>query len=75
MSWDKVLENWTSVLESLCQDFPYLDADAVRRFRGDQSKLVEYLADTHHLTPQEARHALVDWMTFTAPRFRTDAAA
>lgn len=68
MSWDSVLENWMSLIDCLCKDFPHLDVAAVRRFRGDQVKLVGYLADTHELTMTEAQDALLDWMTFTAPR-------
>ncbi len=75
MSWDSVLENWLSLIDSLCSDFPHLDMEAVRRFRGDQSKLITYLADTHELTACEAKDALIDWMAFSAPKSQTQAAA
>lgn len=70
MSWDSILENWMAMIDSMCADFPHLDVVAVRRFRGDRSKLIGYLADTHDLTKVEAQDALLDWMTFSAPQAR-----
>ena len=75
MSWTCVMSIWENLLDHLCDDFPFLEKAALVRFRGDQSKLISYLAETHDLTECEAEEALHDWIDFTATRIRNDIAA
>ncbi len=67
MPWTFVTRDWPAFVEQLCAWFPYFDEDAVRRFRGDRSKLVTYLAETHDLTEAEASDQLGLWF-FTRGR-------
>ena len=60
MPWTIVTQDWAAFVDRLCAWFPYFDAEAVRRFRGDRDKLVTYLADSHDLTEAEASEQL-DW--------------
>ena len=68
MPWDHVLASWPNLADHLCADFKHLEETAVRRFRGDRTKLVIYLAETHDLTEAEAAEALDQWLTFTGRR-------
>ena len=67
MSWTTALMHWQDLLPGLCGRFPHLDGAAVARFRGDQHKLVHYLAETHDLTLREALELLEDWLAYQAP--------
>lgn len=61
MSWMEVTTDWPVFVARLAADFPQLDPEALRRFRGDRAKLVIYLAETHDLTAREASEVLRDW--------------
>lgn len=67
MSWTTALTHWPQLLEQLAGDFPQLDLDALKRFRGDRANMERYLADAHDLTASEARQTLDDWLAFRAP--------
>lgn len=75
MSWTQVLANWPLLLEHLCDDFRHLELTALRRFRGDQEKLVLYLAQTHDLTVLEARDTLENWLIYKGATLEAKAAA
>ena len=66
MSWTPARTQWSDLIDDLCRDFPQLDATALRRFRGNRSRLVAYLADVHDLTRDEAAETLADWLYFRA---------
>lgn len=65
MPWPDVLTNWSTLIDPLCRDFPHLQTDALRRFRGDRAKMELYLAETHDLTLSEAVETLEDWLIYT----------
>lgn len=75
MPWTHVLDCWPHLLPQLKTDFQHLEMDALRRFRGDRSKMETYLAETHDLTVQEARETLDDWLTYKAASFVNEQAA
>lgn len=64
MPWTTAFSHWPRLGPLLCYDFPHLDPAAIRRFRGNLTALVEYLANTHDLTAAEARDALQDWLAY-----------
>ncbi len=66
MPWTLAFSFWSQISPQLCRDFPYLDQAAIRRFRGNLSALVEYIANTHELTCSEAAETLQDWLAFRA---------
>lgn len=74
MPWDHVLASWPNLAGYLCADFNHLEENALRRFRGDRTKLVIYLAETHDLTEAEAAETLDHWLAFTGRRISTAAA-
>ena len=75
MTWTTVLAQWPHLLDHLCKDFAHLEIAALRRFRGDRTKMETYLAETHDLTLAEARDVLEDWLTYRAARLDLSAAA
>jgi len=70
MPWTHVLASWPNLIEHLCSDFRYLEISALRRFRGDRTKMVTYLAETHDLTLAEAEESLDDWLAYTGVHLR-----
>jgi hypothetical protein len=75
MPWTHVLASWPHLIDHLCDDFPDLEAAAIRRFRGDRSRMETYLAETHDLTPDEAADALDEWLFYTGARLSAKATA
>jgi len=75
MPWAHVLASWPNLIEHLCDDFRHLELSAMRRFRGDRTKMETYLAETHDLTRSEAAEALDNWLTYTGSRLRAQTAA
>lgn len=67
MPWTVVTAEWPHFVEKLCDHFRWLDPAAIRRFRGDRSKMVTYLAETHDLTEAEACETLGDWFALHGP--------
>ncbi|MCY4180566.1 MAG: hypothetical protein OXC60_15830 [Litoreibacter sp.] len=63
MPWRNVFSIWSNLLDQLCADFRYLDKSAMARFKGDRTKLIAYIAETHDLTLREAEAALEEWVT------------
>lgn len=75
MPWTHVLASWPNLLDHLAADFKYLERAALHRFRGDRDKMEVYLAETHDLTPTEARETLDDWLTYKGVYLQTQHAA
>lgn len=75
MPWAHVLASWPNLIDHLCEDFRHLEVAALRRFRGDRTKMETYLAETHDLTHAEACETLDNWLTYTGARLRAQAAA
>lgn len=75
MTWNTARAHWPQLLEQLCHDFNHLELTALRRFRGDRTKMETYLAETHDLTLAEAHEALEEWLTYRAPRLEVSKAA
>ncbi len=74
MPWTLAFSFWSRISPQLCRDFPHLDPAAIRRFRGNISALIEYLANTHELTLSEASEVLRDWLAFRAASIVSNAA-
>lgn len=58
MTWRDLLQDWQGQLDRLSEIFPYADADALIRFRGNRDLLAEYIADSHDLTLAEGYEAV-----------------
>ncbi|SFB84949.1 hypothetical protein [Tropicimonas isoalkanivorans] len=58
MTWCEFLQEWHGQLHRLQTLFPYADATALARFRGNKHLLTEYIANTHDLTLSEGLEAL-----------------
>lgn len=75
MSWTSMLEKWETLMHDFAARFPYCDSAALKRFRGNRSLLVTYLAETHELTNSEAAETLADWLAHSAAQVPQRAAA
>lgn len=75
MAWKQLFENWADALPRIMARYPHVDPVALRRYRGNRSLFVAYLAATHDLTLAEAGEAVEDMLArFGAPRRVPEAA-
>lgn len=62
MNWTDLATDWTTNLQALIKRFPYAQEHDLTAHKDAPNALTDYLAQSHHLTPLEAREELETWM-------------
>nr|WP_321252695.1 hypothetical protein [uncultured Ruegeria sp.] len=62
MKWTELTQDWNGSLARAKRRFPNLRDQDVAHFRQDRKQFEAYLAERHHLTVNEAREELEDFL-------------
>lgn len=62
MEWSEFTQNWETAFPRAKQRFPNLGDALSSQERTDRTRFEAHLARTHHLTMEEARQELADFL-------------
>ena len=62
MNWSELTQDWAHWFARIKSRFPNLDDSSMAFVKLDRSRFEMYLADTHHITLEEAREELADFL-------------